>query len=164
MSVKRALALVGLIAVATPIAGCYTKDGEPILTGRNVGYLVGAAAGGLLGAQVGQGDGRLAAVAAGTLLGAWLGGAVGERLNEDDRARQADATQAGLETGRSGSTSSWSNPDTGASGGVTPQPAYTNAAGETCREFESEVVVGDETEIATGVACRQDDGSWRIVS
>lgn len=164
MSATRVVAFALLIAAALPLSACYTKDGEPILTGRNVGYLLGAAAGGLAGAQIGQGEGRLAAVAAGTLLGAWLGGELGARLNEDDRARQADATQDSLETTRSGTTSSWANPDTGASGAVTPQPAYTNAAGETCREFESAVTIGEDTDIATGVACREPDGTWRIVS
>ncbi|MEM7523258.1 MAG: RT0821/Lpp0805 family surface protein [Pseudomonadota bacterium] len=164
MCMKRHIAAAVLAVTVLPLAGCYTKDGEPVLTGRNVGTLLGAAAGGLLGAQVGQGDGRLAAVAAGTLIGAWLGGEVGESLNEDDRRKQAEATQDGLEDGVSGTTSSWVNPDTGASGGVTPQPAYTNAVGETCREFESEVVIGDETEVATGVACREPSGEWRIVS
>ena len=153
---------VGLAAAS--LSGCQTRDGEIVMDGRMVGVLLGAAAGGLAGAQVGDGQGQLAAVAVGTLLGAWLGGELGEQLTEDDRRAQAAATQDSLETSRSGETTSWTNPDTGAQGEVTPEPAYTNALGQTCRPFQSAVMIGDDTESAGGVACRQADGSWRLES
>ena len=37
-------------------------------------------------------------------------------------------------------------------------------SGAYCREFQSEVVVGGEKQNAHGTACREPDGSWRIVS
>ncbi len=54
---------------------------EPPATNNRAGYygpsgtsLIGAAIGGLLGSQVGKGDGQLAATAAGAITGYWVGG------------------------------------------------------------------------------------------
>ena len=48
-------------------------------------------------------------------------------------------------------------------GTVTPQPAYQTAEGTYCREYQTTVTVGGQTESAYGTACRQPDGSWRVV-
>ena len=40
----------------------------------------------------------------------------------------------------------------------TNKPAFTNAAGQTCREYKA----ADMT--TTGTACRQADGQWRVVN
>jgi len=36
-------------------------------------------------------------------------------------------------------------------------------SGAYCREFQSEIIVGGERETGYGTACRQPDGSWKIV-
>jgi surface antigen len=73
---------------------------------------VGAAAGALLGSQIGGGRGRLAAVAVGTLAGFWIGGNIGRYLSQEDRAGIAETTEKALETDQ---TQTWSNPETGVS-------------------------------------------------
>ena len=127
------------------------------------GTLIGAAAGGLLGSQFGSGSGKLAAVAAGTLLGAWVGNEVGKSLDRADRLAMAETTQISLETSRSYTTSTWRNPDSGHSGTITPEPVYRTPHGEYCREYQQTVNIGGRTERAYGTACRQPDGSWKMV-
>jgi surface antigen len=130
-------------------------------TKQTIGALGGAAAGGLLGAQVGKGSGQLAATAAGALLGALIGSEIGRGLDEVDRmkAQQAytQATSAPI-----GESIAWDNPNTGNSGTVVPVREGTKSTGEYCREFQQTVVIGGRTEDAYGVACRQPDGSWQI--
>ncbi len=131
---------------------------------QTLGTLLGAVGGAVAGSQVGKGRGKLVAVAAGTLLGGFLGSEIGKSLDKADRLAMQQTTQKSLETGPSGSTMSWRNPDSGHSGTVTPQPAYQNASGQHCREYEQTISVDGKTETAYGTACRQADGSWRIVN
>lgn len=77
---------------------------------EEIGKLLGAAAGALLGTQIGKGKRRLAAVAIGTLAGYWVGGKIGERLSQRDQAGIAYTTHQALETDQ---TQTWRNPDTG---------------------------------------------------
>ncbi len=42
-----------------------------------------------------------------------------------------------------------------------PQPA---TATQSCREYKQTIVIADQIETAKGTACRQPDGSWKIVS
>ncbi len=151
------IAPVALLAFA--VAACQSTG--PKQTG---GTLVGAGLGGLAGSQIGSGKGQLAAVALGTLAGAYLGSEVGKSLDRADMAYAQRNTQRSLETAPSGTTSTWRNPDSGHSGSITPQPAFQRADGAYCREFQQTVTVDGRTESAYGKACRQPDGSWKIVN
>jgi len=134
-------------------------------TKEESGTLIGAVAGGLLGNSVGgSGGGKFAAVAVGTIAGAYIGSEIGKSLDKADRAAAQQTTQNALETSPSGRTSNWHNPDSGNKGSVTPQPSYQNQAGEYCREYQQTVTVGGKTETAYGTACRQPDGTWKIVN
>ncbi len=63
-----------------------------------------------------------------------------------------------------GETITWANPSSGNRGMVVATRDGTNqSTGEYCREFQHEVQVGGKGERAYGTACRQPDGSWRIV-
>ena len=141
------------------MAGC-AQEGQQK---QQIGTLLGAGLGALAGTQVGSGKGRLLGVAVGTLAGAYLGSEIGKSLDAADRARLQNATQYSLEYNPVGKTSSWSNPDSGNSGTVTPKRTYQTAENNACREFESSVVIDGQEETAIGQACRQPDGSWRIV-
>jgi hypothetical protein len=67
-----------------------------------------------------------------------------------------------LEKNRVGQTTSWEDPD-GKQHSVTPTQTYYR--GDTpCREFRQTVEIDGQTEIMTGNACRQADGSWKLVS
>jgi hypothetical protein len=89
--------------------------------------------------------------------------AVWSGLNDVDQVYASSSTYRALEVTRSGETVAWRNPDTGASGSVSPKPAFKNTRGEDCREFQQTISIGGQARVAYGTACRQPDGSWRIV-
>ncbi len=150
--------LVVLLTAASLVA-CTGAPGSK----ENGGTLVGAALGGLVGSKVGRGRGQLAAVAIGAVAGAFLGRGVGQSLDRADRLYARRATSRSLEHTASGKQTSWSNPDSGHHGTVTPVRTYQKPSGQYCREYQQTVTVGGRTEQAYGTACRQPDGSWKVV-
>ncbi|MDA0261090.1 MAG: RT0821/Lpp0805 family surface protein [Proteobacteria bacterium] len=152
------IAVVSLAALA--LVACTDGAGQK----EGIGTLIGAAAGGLAGAQFGKGRGQLAATAAGALLGAFVGNEVGKSLDRADKLAMQSTVQQSLETAPMGTISSWQNPDSGNSGTVTPANTFQRTDGTYCREFSQTITVGGRTEEAYGTACRQADGSWKIVS
>jgi surface antigen len=147
------------VLVSLLLQGCADFQNNPK---QGVGTLAGAAAGGLLGAQFGRGTGQLAATGAGVLLGGLLGSEVGRSLDRADQLAMQQTTQSTLETGRTGVASQWQNPDTGNSGTVMPLHT-TEENGAVCREYQQTINVGGQTQEGYGTACRQPDGTWRIV-
>jgi surface antigen len=148
------------LSAAIALAGCAQGQGPG--TKESVGTLGGAALGGLLGSQIGGGTGKLAFTAAGVFLGGLLGNQVGKSL---DRADKLEAQQA---MGRAqaapiGETIAWKNPKSGNTGTYTPVREGTSSSGQYCREFQQTITVGGKTEQGYGTACRQPDGSWKIV-
>ncbi|MFQ5348065.1 MAG: RT0821/Lpp0805 family surface protein [Rhodothalassiaceae bacterium] len=150
----------GLILLAA--AGCANdRVGE----NEAAGTILGAAGGGLLGAAIGgKGESKAVGAALGTFLGAAIGNAIGRKLDRADRIALEHAQQRALETAPSGTETEWYNPDTGHRGSITPEPAYQTAEGQYCREFTQTIIVGGEEAEGYGTACRQPDGSWKIVS
>jgi|GEM_PF-2039886 len=67
-----------------------------------------------------------------------------------------------LENSRSGQTTTWNDPD-GRQVSMTPKRTYYEDD-RPCREYETEVIIDGQPEIATGRACRSGDGTWRIQS
>lgn len=151
--------VAAFLLAGTMLAACTDGTGPK----EGVGTVLGAATGAVLGAQVGQGTGQLAAVATGTLLGAFLGSEVGKSLDRADIAYAERTRQRSLERNPAGTTSTWTNPDSGHSGTITPVKTYQQPSGDYCREYQTTVTVGGQTEDAYGTACRQPDGSWKIV-
>ncbi len=150
-------------ALALGLAGCGAGQGG--MEKRTGGAIIGGIAGGVLGSKIGKGRGRDVATIAGAIIGGLLGDSIGKQLDERDRLLMARRTQSTLESGKSGRTARWVNPDTGHRGTITPKPAYRVTRGATrtyCREFQQTITVGGKTERAYGRACRQPDGSWKI--
>ena len=146
-----------IFAVTLFIAGCENTSNQ------DRGVLLGMAAGGIIGNQVGGGRGQSLATVVGAAAGGAAGGAIGARMDEADRMQMRTARSESLESGFTGESSGWSNPDTGNSGQVTPVRTYQNASGQYCREFQQEITIGGKTETGFGTACRQPNGSWQIV-
>jgi surface antigen len=146
-------------AAALMMSGCVTSD-----TGNKqlAGTLLGAGAGGLVGAQFGNGTGKLAATGAGTLVGALIGGAAGRSLDKADALYASRAGYQALEYQPAGAAVPWRNPDSGRHGSVQPMATWQTPSGSYCREFAHTVYVGSHPEKAYGRACRQPDGSWQI--
>ena len=65
------------------------------------------------------------------------------------------AGQDALENARSGTVVQWRNPDDGATGSFVPKPAFQDAGGQICREFQQTVTIGSQQQQAWGMACRQ---------
>lgn len=149
--------LAAAFVLAISLAAC---EGGPK---ENIGTVVGAAGGGLLGSQFGHGSGRLAATAAGTLIGALAGRELGKSLDKADQAAAQKATDR-AHTAPIGQQIAWSNPESGHSGTITPRREGTDSTGNYCREYQTTVTVGGKTEQAYGTACRQPDGSWKVVN
>lgn len=149
---KKPLTLMLIVALAAPMTACETK--------REGGAVIGGTLGGVLGANVGGGQGRTAAIIAGTLLGAWVGSEMGRYMDESD----ARKTQSALEYNRDNQRSAWHNPNTGADVSASPTRTFKSASGENCREYQTTVAVGGKQEKAYGTACRQADGSWKVVN
>ena len=148
------------IVVMTVLAlGACTQGREK----EEMGTILGGVGGAVAGAQFGSGTGRLAATAAGTLIGAFLGREVGKSLDKADMAA-AQQAQNKAHTAPIGEKIAWSNPESGHSGTVTPTRQGTDSAGNQCREYQSTVTIGGKTEQAYGTACRQPDGSWKVVN
>jgi surface antigen len=150
--------IVAMALTVGLLAGC-TGAGPK----ESVGTLGGAALGGLLGAQIGHGSGNLAAVAAGTLLGGILGNQVGQSLDRADRM-YAERAAAQVYTAPVGQPINWRNPDSGNSGSVVVTRDGTDNGGNYCREYQQTITVGGKRQQAYGTACRQADGSWKIIN
>ncbi len=152
---KRTTTVATAIILLGAVAACQNVGQK-----TQIGAAGGAAAGGLLAAVAGGGA---AGIAAGVILGGLAGGALGNYLDQRDQELAAQNWQQGLESGQTGQQSQWVNPDTGHSGTVEPTRTYQTSSGQNCRDFQQTVTVNGKTETATGTACRQADGTWKIV-
>jgi len=152
--------LIVLIAAAALIlAGCAPGTGPK----EGAGTIIGAGTGALIGSQFGSGKGRLVGVAIGTLAGAMVGQELGRSLDKADQIAMQQNAQYALEYTPTNTTTPWRNPDTGNGGQITPIETYQSASGEYCREYQQTVWVGGKEQQAYGTACRQPDGTWKII-
>ncbi len=148
-----------LLVTALVLYGCASTMGPK----ESAGTFIGGVSGALLGSQFGGGHGRLVGVAIGTLAGALIGQEIGRSLDRADRLAMENTAQESLEYSRTDQTRTWRNPDSGHSGSVTPTRTYREEGGRYCREYTQTVMIGGEQHRAYGTACRQPDGSWKIV-
>lgn len=155
---SRRIAIIAMTALA--LGACQQGQGPDK---QDIGTVLGGIGGAVAGAQFGHGTGRVAAAAAGTLIGAFVGREVGKSLDKADMAA-AQQAQTKAHAAPIGEKIVWSNPDTGHSGTVTPTRQGTDSSGSQCREYQSTVTIGGKTEQAYGTACRQPDGSWKVVN
>ena len=163
-AVRRSVGLktVAVLIVSIGLAACSGEGPKEV-----VGTLGGGALGAVGAAAVTKGKStktRLAATAAGALLGAFLGREVGKSLDKADRLYAERAAAGALEGNRTGQAASWRNPDSGHHGTVTPTRTYAGDAGQPCREYQTAVTIDGRTTQGYGTACRQADGTWRLVN
>jgi len=144
-------ALIGIVA----LGACSPQGMGPR---QEVGIVSGALIGGTAGHLIGRGDG--ASILAGALLGGIIGGAVGADLDEQERIRAARAEFQALDTGR---PMTWRGDRRDVRGEVIPGPSFSEGR-QFCREYTHTIYIGGRPQEGFGTACRQPDGSWRIVS
>lgn len=145
--------LVFLLVPVLLLAGCAANAPR-----ENAGLLIGGIIGGVLGNQIGGGSGRDVATAVGAIVGSAVGSSIGRSMDELDRMKMS----ATLETTRTGVATTWNNPDTGYDYRMVPTETYEYESGP-CREYTLDAEIGGRVEQLYGTACRQPDGSWRIV-
>lgn len=168
MNSKKILAVV---LATTMLAACQQAGGRPgtgVMNGgavnkQDIGTIAGAVAGGVVGHNIGGGTGQTVATIAGTLIGAGLGASIGSSLDKADMGYYNQTSQRALETAQPGQALPWNNPQTGNSGTVTPSNYYQDDSGRYCREYTQTIKVGGKTQQGHGTACREPDGTWKIV-
>ncbi len=154
-----ALKLSATLLAGALLSACANSDvGEK----QAAGGIVGGVLGGIAGAQFGKGSGKTATTIAGALLGAFLGSEAGKSLDAADRMQAQQAAERAY-TAPIGQTITWNNPQSGHSGTVTPVRDGTDTSGNYCREFQQTVIIDNQPQKAYGTACRQPDGSWKVV-
>ena len=84
-----------------------------------------------------------------------------DTINEEAQRKHENA-QVSATTAQVGEKIVWHDNDS--SGYVMTTKEGTSTDGLSCREFQQEITIGDETEQAYGTACLQADGAWKIVS
>lgn len=163
--------LIAALAATTLLSACNQpgqRPGSGVMSGgsvnkQDVGTVAGAIGGGVIGSTMGKGAGRTAATIGGALLGGMVGNSIGASLDNADRAAYDQAQQRALETAQPGQALPWSNAQSGNSGSFTPKAYYKNSQGEYCREFTQTIKVGGQSQQGYGTACRQPDGTWKII-
>jgi surface antigen len=164
---KHTRILAALLA-ASMLTACTEPNGAPgrgienggALSKTDVGTAVGVVGGGLVGSAIGGGAGQVVAIIGGGLLGGFLGNQIGQSLDNADRARYDSASQQAMETGQS---RAWSNHESGHHGRITPHKRYRNDEGQYCRQYTQTIYVDGKARRGKGTACRQQDGTWKIV-
>ena len=124
-----------------------------------IGAVLGGAVGAAAGSQIGSGSGKTAAVIGGTIIGVLVGGSIGRTM---DRVDQSCVGQI-LEHAPSNQAVAWRNPDNVAFT-LTPVKTWQASSGTYCREYQATAIVGGRVERTYGTACRQADGSWKIMN
>ncbi len=157
--VKSTLRTAVVVLMSGSLLGCANNEDAS----RSVGSVIGAVVGGILGAKLGKGAGRAASVALGVGLGGLMGDELARQMTMRDREMASENLQNTLEDGEPGQPAPWSNPDSGNSGQAVAAGGFTQASSD-CRNFETTVFTDEGEHVATGTACRNDDGSWQVVS
>lgn len=156
-----ALALCAALCACTNTGS--TQPGQFGVNNTTGGTLLGAGLGGLLGNQFGHGAGKGVMTAAGVIAGGLLGNSIGKSLDATDQQAMSRTTQTALETAPPNQPLPWQNQQNGHYGTVVPGQYYQTADGQYCREFEQTITIGGQAQQGYGKACRQQDGSWKIV-
>lgn len=148
---KKILTYFIVIFVGISLVGCSSN--------QDVGTVTGGVLGGLIGSRFGGGTGQLVAIGAGAVVGAYLGGRIGKTMDQQDQARM----QAALEQNNVGQPAYWTNQRSGNSYTVVPVRNVTVQSNRYCREYRTTANIAGKQQQIYGTACRQPDGSWKVV-
>lgn len=144
-----AVLVIGLLA----LTGCQANAPKD-----TAGTILGAAAGGLLGSQVGSGRGQLLGVAIGTLAGAAMGAGIGRSLDN------ADMAMARWNEGIAGSPTLSNRAGTRQAGqeqaGSSMIGKRENVGGDCATAEKTAALAHDETAWSS---CDQGQGYWPVV-
>jgi surface antigen len=125
---------------------------------KAIGAIMGGAIGGVVGAQVGDGASRNIAILVGTAAGALIGSHVGRKMDEADRACIGEA----LEKAGDNRTVAWASTDGSTTYRVTPLARAPDTDPD-CRMFELQAATTAGSSTSKANACRDNDGTWRVI-
>lgn len=137
----------------------YYSDNLLRCRGSLAGAAIGGATGAVIGSEIGHGKGKVAVIAGGAILGVLLGAAVGQAIDDGDRACAGNA----VAYGPVGQPVYWENPNAGIAYQIVPLRQYI-AYGLPCREYTAKARIGGRNQRIHGTACQQPDGSWQVAS
>ncbi len=153
---KIAMQVVGVVAALGLATACTTSDsGGP--SNQAMGTFMGAAVGGAVG---GLAFGSAGGVIGGALVGALAGNLVGRALDQQERARLAQATQSAFVADTNVPTTYTVEPTTPSSTPATVvaarpvAPPSTRADGSTCRPIELTATKNGQTSTETTTFCK----------
>lgn len=101
--------------------------------------------------------------AIGALKGGVIGTQAGLSLTENERQAALKAEFEALEYSPAGHAVSWRSPSTGNGGEVTAFATY-DVGKSNCRRYTHKLNINGKTEIASGAACKEQDGTWQPLS
>lgn len=99
----------------------------------------------------------------GAVVGGISSNAIGRAMSTRERGIAADAEYRALEYGRSGAPTAWSYPAMNHRGSIVPGRPHKEGD-QYCRTYTHSINRGGSPEIVKGVACRENNGTWRGVS
>ncbi|HEX9523843.1 MAG TPA: glycine zipper domain-containing protein [Reyranella sp.] len=155
---KIAMQVVGVVAALGLATACTTSDsGGP--SNQAMGTFMGAAVGGAVG---GLAFGSAGGVIGGALVGALAGNLVGRALDQQERARLAQATQSAFVADTNVPTTYTVEPTTPSSSSTPATvvaarpvaPPSTRADGSTCRPIELTATKNGQTSTETTTFCK----------
>jgi len=153
---KLAMQAVGIVAALGLATACTTSEsGGP--SNQAMGTVMGAAVGGAVG---GLAFGSAGGVIGGALVGALAGNLVGRALDNQERARLAQATQTAFVAETNVPTNYTVEPTTRTTAPATvvgarpTAPASTRADGSTCRPIELTATKNGQTTTETTTFCK----------
>ena len=150
--------LITAALVTTLLGGCMSSDAGPR---QGIGALAGAVGGAFLGEKVGKGRGRVLATAAGTIAGAAIGSDVGRSL---DRANAAYAARAPVAHSQQTPVPGFAPPPRASGAGYygPASPGGEPSAGTMVRDAQDCRAL-DEGGLRPSYACRNSLGQWFIL-
>ncbi len=107
------------------------------------------------------GASRSAAVAA--IGNGLIGEAADVTLAAGDRRLALEAEYQALEYTQAGRPVSWTGTNGGVTGEVTAYQPY-RVGSQDCRQYMHTVIAGSGTRTVRGAACRNEDGSWSLLT
>ena len=148
----RTLAVTGIATLA--LTGCFTSNPQ-----QSMGTLFGAGAGALAG---GMATGNAGGAIVGAMAGGMLGNIAGASLDAANRRPAAEAEYRALEYGRVGAPVEWRG--TGGYHGDVVAGAPYRVNDFNCRDYTHTIYVDGQPKVGRGTACKQGDGTWRLIS
>jgi surface antigen len=154
VALLRVASLLTLALVPVVVAACGSN--------QSAGFLLGAFSTPVAKPPAGKGNIRVS-MGNGAIIGGIGSDEIGRQMSTRERGIAADAEYRALEYGRSGAAVAWTYPAMNHRGSIVPGRPYKKGD-QYCRTYTHTINRGGSPEIVKGVACREDNGTWRGVS